>query len=185
MSKTYRITAVAMMVAIMAIFAQIAIPIPISPVPLTLQTAGLIIAMVIFNWRESSLAMLVYILLGSVGVPVFSAGKAGLAVLAGPTGGYLYGFIAAALIGSSLLAHVRANTKHRLFKAYICVAFALAVMFCCGMLHFCLIMHVGLKEAFMLTILPYLPLDILKIAAFTPLAWKVKQSLHKQYPKIF
>lgn len=76
-----------------------AIPTP-SPVPITLQTFGVLLAGAVLGARRGFLAVVLYLLLGAIGLPIFSGGAAGLAVFAGPTVGYLIGFpFAAALCG--------------------------------------------------------------------------------------
>lgn len=88
---------------VLALSAQVAVLLPFSPVPVTLQTfAVLMIGALLGPWR-ASLSVLTYIMEGAVGLPVFALGRGGFIVLSGPTGGYLVGFIAAAYI-TGLLA---------------------------------------------------------------------------------
>jgi len=70
------------------------ISIPLQPVPVTLQTLFLYLAGSLLGGGLGALSQTVYIMLGVIGLPVFSGGKAGLGVLMGPTGGYLVGFVA-------------------------------------------------------------------------------------------
>jgi biotin transport system substrate-specific component len=79
-----------------AIGAYIMIPLP--PVPITFQTLFLNLAGALLGGYLGALSQVVYILLGVIGLPVFAGGKAGLGVLLGPTGGYLFGFVLAALV---------------------------------------------------------------------------------------
>lgn len=84
--------------ALVALLAQVSIP--LQPVPITGQTLGVLLVGAALGWRRGALAMLAYIAEGAAGLPVFADGAAGPAVLAGPTGGYLAGFVlAAALVG--------------------------------------------------------------------------------------
>lgn len=76
--------------------AQIAIKLPFTPVPITLQTLAVIISGMVLGSRWGTLSQLEYVALGLSGVPVFAGGGAGLGHLLGPTGGYLIGFIGAA-----------------------------------------------------------------------------------------
>lgn len=85
--------------ALVALLAQVS-SIPLQPVPITGQTLGVLLVGAALGWRRGALAMLAYIAEGAVGLPVFADGKVGPQVLAGPTGGYLVGFVlAAALVG--------------------------------------------------------------------------------------
>ena len=84
--------------ALVALLAQVELP--LKPVPVTLQTLGVLLVGAALGWKRGGLALLVYLLAGAVGLPVLSGGGAGLAKVLGPTGGYLAGFVlAAALVG--------------------------------------------------------------------------------------
>lgn len=84
-----------------ALAAQIAIPLPWSPVPITGQTFAVLLSGAMLGARRSFLAQLLYLAEGAIGLPVFAGGGAGLAILAGPTAGYLIAFpLAAAVTGA-------------------------------------------------------------------------------------
>jgi biotin transport system substrate-specific component len=86
--------------ALTAVLAQIRFPLPGTPVPVTGQTFGVLLAGGVLGMRAGALSQAVYLLLGLVGLPVYAAGAAGWAVVSGATGGYLIGFVlAAALVG--------------------------------------------------------------------------------------
>ena len=87
---------------IIGLCAQVAIWLPFSPVPVTGQTFAVLMIGALFGALRGSLAVLAYLLEGTAGLPVFASGRAGLAVLLGPTGGYLAGFVGAAYITGSL-----------------------------------------------------------------------------------
>ncbi len=93
--KLREINRIAVSAAIMAVCSWISIP---APVPFTLQTFGVFLTSGLFGRKKGSLAVLVYILLGAIGIPVFSGGRGGPGVLFGETGGYIIGFLAAALL---------------------------------------------------------------------------------------
>lgn len=84
------LTEVALGTALMVVCSLISIP---AAVPFTLQTFGVFVILVILGWKKGTLAILIYILLGLVGLPVFSGAKGGPAALFGPTGGYILGFL--------------------------------------------------------------------------------------------
>jgi biotin transport system substrate-specific component len=94
-SKTYDMVYIAVFAVLMAICSWISIP---TTVPFTLQTFGVFLAVGVLGGKRGSMAVLVYILLGAVGVPVFAGFAGGLGVLLGKTGGYIVGFIASALL---------------------------------------------------------------------------------------
>lgn len=81
---------------LIALLAQIAVP--IGPVPVTGQTLGVLLTAAVLGPRRGTLAVILYLGEGALGLPVFAGGRAGIMVLAGPTGGYLAGFVVAALV---------------------------------------------------------------------------------------
>ena len=87
-------TRIALMSALLCICAWVTIP---GAVPFTLQTLGVFLALGLLGPRDGALAILVYLLLGAVGLPVFSGFKGGVGVLLGATGGYLVGFLVSAV----------------------------------------------------------------------------------------
>lgn len=89
------IARVALMAVLIAVCSWISIP---AAVPFTLQTLGVFLALRLLGGKKGTLSILVYILLGAVGVPVFSGFSGGLGKLLGPTGGYIVGFLAAGLV---------------------------------------------------------------------------------------
>ena len=86
----------AVMAAVLAVIAPFALP--IGPVPISLCTLVIYFAVYVLGWRRGTMAVVVYVLLGAVGLPVFSNFAGGLGKLAGPTGGYIIGYIPLALI---------------------------------------------------------------------------------------
>ena len=83
---------------LIALLAQISIPLPFSPVPITGQTVGVILVGGLLGANRGALSILCYIFEGAIGLPVFAQMKAGVHVLIGPTAGYLYAFIFAAFL---------------------------------------------------------------------------------------
>ncbi|WP_096152894.1 biotin transporter BioY [Bacillus sp. FJAT-45066] len=88
---------VALFAAITGVLAQLSIPLPFSPVPITGQTLAIGLAATILGARYGTYAIILYLLIGAAGVPVFAQMKAGLSIIVGPTGGYLVAFIPTAL----------------------------------------------------------------------------------------
>lgn len=94
-SKTYDMVYIAVFTVLMAICSWISIPFT---VPVTLQTFGVFMAVNILGGKRGTLAVLVYILLGAIGLPVFAGFTSGVGVILGSTGGYIAGFLASALV---------------------------------------------------------------------------------------
>lgn len=94
-SKTYDLVYVSIFVVLIAVCSWISIPLT---VPVTLQTFGVFIAVGLLGGKRGTLAVLVYILMGAIGIPVFSGFTGGIGILAGTTGGYIAGFLFSALL---------------------------------------------------------------------------------------
>lgn len=101
----------ALLAALIAVGALIQLP--IGPVPVTLQTFFIVLAGYILGPVSGAAAMLLYILAGAIGLPIFAGGKAGFAVLFGPTGGYLLGFV-----GTAYLAGFGKHSKNNLMPLF-------------------------------------------------------------------
>ena len=90
---TAQMTVAALMTAVMCILGPMALPLPVSPVPISLTNLVLYFMIYILGTKLSLISLGIYLLLGAVGLPVFSGFAGGLGKLAGPTGGYLLGFV--------------------------------------------------------------------------------------------
>lgn len=95
-SSTYQYVLAAFGAAIIAVLAQVTIPLPL--IPITGQTLAIGLVVTILGTKLGTLSVLLYILLGAVGMPVFSGFSGGLGIVAGPTGGYIVGFLPTAII---------------------------------------------------------------------------------------
>jgi biotin transport system substrate-specific component len=149
-------------VFLLALLAQVSIPLPWTPVPITGQTLG--IALVSLSWgqKRAFTVVLTYLALGSLGLPIFAMGKSGL--LLGPTAGYLIGMAIASIIVGSLAD--RGFTKT--FKHSLVASFAgSAAIFTCGLIG--LSFYVPQDQLMAAGLLPFIPGDVIKnlIAATT------------------
>ena len=100
-SKTYEITMTALMAAVTCILAPLSIP--IGPVPISFTNLAIYLSLYLLGWKRGTISYLIYLLLGLVGLPVFSGFTGGPAKLAGPTGGYIIGFIVMAVIAGLVI----------------------------------------------------------------------------------
>ena len=163
---------IAVMAALTAVCAWLTIP---SAVPFTLQTFAVFLTLKLLGGKKGTLSILVYILLGAAGLPVFSSFKGGVGVLAGPTGGYILGFL---LTGLVYLVFER-FLKNRWLENAVLFA-GLLVCYFFGTLRFMHVMSLkGADYTFLqgltLCVFPYLIPDILKLALADLLARKLKR----------
>jgi biotin transport system substrate-specific component len=153
--------------ALTAAGAYIHIPIPFSPVPITLQVFFVLLAGCILKSKWGSLSMIVYTLLGIVGLPVFSGGSSGIGVLLGPTGGYIIGFILAAYFIGKLSEKPENSTRSPQLVNALHMSAGVFVIYLCGILQLMIVAKIELGAAFTLGVIPFLPGEIVKTAVAT------------------
>lgn len=156
--STYRLVLIAMVTAVTCILAPLSIPIPVSPVPISLTNLVLLVGVYLLGWKDSTISFLVYLLLGAVGLPVFSGFAGGLGKLAGPTGGYLVGFIFMTLLAGFF---VERFSNRFLIAAGMALATAIAYILGTAWLAFQL--EMTFVAALSIGVIPYLPGDAAKI----------------------
>ena len=104
-NKTFMLTLAALFAAVLTAASWISLPLPFTPVPVNLATLAVTLAGALLGHKYGTLSVLVYILLGAAGVPVFAGFTGGLGHLAGPTGGYIIGYLTSAFI-CGLIMHM-------------------------------------------------------------------------------
>lgn len=149
---------IALFAAVMTVCAQIQIP--FGQVPFTLQTLGVFIASSLLGWKRGTLSVLVYILLGCVGLPVFAGFSGGAGVLFGATGGYIIGFLFTSLI----VGFMTEKLGKKLWVEITAMIAGLAVCYAFGTAWFIFVTKTGIVEALLLCVVPYLIPDAFKIA---------------------
>ena len=160
---------------LIALFAQLAIG---WPIPVTGQTFAVLMIGALFGARRASLSVLAYIVEGAAGLPVFAHGRSGFAVLSGPTGGYLIGFVAAAYI-VGLLAEK--GWDRRIGTTVLAMIFGNLVIYAFGLLWLCCLiliikLPVGSGRVLVEGLYRFIPGDLLKIALaaiLLPSGWEL------------
>ena len=173
-SRTRSIAFVALSIAIMAVSAWVTVP--IGPVPFTLQMFAFAFAIIVLPPRECIAAAAGYVLLGAIGVPVFSGFSGGIGVLAGTTGGYLWGYIPGSAAGALFLFVMRGRLgAHReggkpsgaqdLVLGVVAGLIFTAIAYVCGWAQYMAVAGVGPVAAFAVTVAPFVVVDIVKVVA--------------------
>lgn len=168
----------AVMVAVLAALSLVAVPLPISPVPMTLQTLGVFLAGGLLGPGLGVLTVAVYILVGVAGVPVFAGGEAGLGVILGPKGGYVVGFLLSVfLVGMAARAVGPKWRGGRCVMAMLVgLVAATAVVYVCGAGWLMLVAGMEVRQAIVVGVLPFAPGDVIKIAAAAALIPSVQRA---------
>ncbi len=172
--KTKNLVVCALMAAVICVCS--AISVPIGEVSITLAVLGVLLAAVMLGCRRGFVSVLVFILLGAVGLPVFSNMSGGIGVLVGPTGGYIYSYLLMALI-TGFAADKASKLNNRTLAAFSVLAACLvsvAVCYTLGTIQFMAVMRRGLADTLAVCVLPFIPFDIIKsvVASFVGLKLK-------------
>lgn len=180
MSEERKFFAVRNMVFVALFAALICVAAPFSiqvgPIPITLATFAVMLSGALLGGKRGMVAVCVYILIGAVGLPVFSGFKGGFGVLGGPTGGYIIGYIPLALI-TGIFANM--NTKfNRAVVSVIGMIIGTAALYTFGTVWFMIISKSSLANALALCALPFLPGDAVKIACITAVSVPLKARLN-------
>lgn len=157
--RTKQMVLIALMTAVTCVLGPISIPLPFSPVPISLTNFAIFLAIFVLGMKSGTISFIIYLLLGAVGVPVFSSFRGGFQVLAGPTGGYLIGFIFLALIMGFALDHF----DRKLVPTIIGMIIGMAVCYAFGTVWLAKLLSLSFKEGLMMGVIPYLAGDAAKI----------------------
>ncbi len=165
---------------VIAVCAQVSVPLPFTPVPLTGTTLAILYAGALLGARRGALAAALYLLEGGMGLPFFAGGAGGVLHFAGPTGGYLIGFVPAAYV-TGLLSEKGWGSSP--FRAFAMMMLGSAVIFAFGLAGLARFAPSG--DLLAMGLVPFLPGDIAKSAvsaALLPLGWSAL-GCRKQRPR--
>jgi biotin transport system substrate-specific component len=169
-ARAYDVAVVAAGSLLVALAAQVAVPLPFTPVPVTGQPFAVLLVGALLGARRGALAMLLYLAEGAGGWPVFAGGAFGVAKLVGPSGGYLVGFVPAAFVTGALAER---GWDRRFSTTWAAMALGAVCTYACGLPW--LARYVGADRVLSLGLAPFLVGDVLKqvLAALAlPLGWR-------------
>ena len=166
------ICSIALCTAVIAIMAQISIPMPLG-VPMTMQTFAITLAAVVLGSKKGGISTLIYVLMGAVGIPVYAGFAGGFQHIAGPTGGFIISFpVMAFIIGLGV-------DKFRNVKGgfLICLILGTLINYVIGVLMFCLLTQSPVSVGISACVLPFIPPAIIKAALASILGLKIRERL--------
>ena len=155
---TFQMALIAVMAAITCILGPLSIPIPVSPVPISLTNLAIYLTVCLLGWKFGTISYLIYLLIGIAGLPVFSSFSSGFAKLLGPTGGYLIGFIPMAIIAGIVIdkfTNRGIQILGMIVGTAICYAF--------GTAWFCFQSGYTVGAALAVCVIPFIPADLCKM----------------------
>lgn len=173
--KTKDITMIGLMAAVICVLGPLSITIPGTPVPISFTNLALYFIVMAAGKKRAALSYLIYMLLGAVGLPVFSAFTGGAAKLSGPTGGYLIGFLFLALISGWFVDRSNGN----LWISVVGMVLGTAVTYAFGTAWLCIQMNLKFGQGLWIGVIPYLPGDAVKIVIAVIAGAKARNALKK------
>lgn len=153
---TQQMALVAIMTALTCILAPFSLP--IGPVPISLTNLVIYFSLYLLGWKLGTLSYVIYLLIGLVGVPVFSGFTAGPAKLFGPTGGYLIGFIPMAIIAGIVI-----DKFSQRWIQILGIIVGTAICYAFGTAWFCIQAGYTVSAALAVCVIPFIPADLIKM----------------------
>lgn len=164
-------TKIAVMTAVICIFGPLSIP--IGPVPISLTPLTILLSVYILGTASGSVATLLYVFLGAVGLPVFGGFTGGFGIIAGPTGGYIIGYVFLALISGWFIEHF----YNMVWVQYMGMCLGMAVLYAFGTAWLAYVAHMTFAEALTVGVLPFIAVDMIKMAVSIILGRAVNKRL--------
>lgn len=168
---TKDLTETAVMAALLCVLGPFSIP--LGPVPLSLATLGVMLSVYILGTLKGTIACLIYLIMGAIGLPVFSGFSGGFAKIAGPTGGYLIGYIFLALIAGWFIQ--RFNDK--IWMQFLGMCLGTAVLYAIGTVWLARVTGMTFSESLAAGVIPFVVGDLIKIIVSIFLGCAVKKRL--------
>lgn len=164
---------IALCTTILCISSYIIIPLPFTPIVLSMQTVMVNLIGLLLNPGQAAWCVLIYLMMGLVGLPVFSGGTSGAGKLFGPTGGFYFGFLAAVVVISLL----KGRKIHTVRYALVTIFAGIPIQHFFAVLFMCFHNGYNIRAAVMTVSLPFLPGDIVKCVTASFLAAALNKAL--------
>ena len=176
-SRSRGIALAATFAALISVASPISIPLgPITQVPITLQVFVVYLAGALLGARYGTLSMVIYLVLGAVGLPVFAGLSSGTAVLLGPTGGYLFAFPIASLLGGYVARRRPATRGGDTIRVSLSALLSLFVIYVIGVGWLSYYLGISLLDGVLFGAVPFIPFDLLKAVVAVPIAVRLRWS---------
>lgn len=171
--KTKNLTTIAFMTALMCIAGPISIPLPFTPVPISLTNLVIYIACCILGCKKGTISLIIYLLIGAIGLPVFSGFSGGLSKLAGPTGGYLIGFLFCTILTGLFVE----KFEDKIYMYPVGMILGTIICYAFGTGWLAMQMHLSFMQSLFMGVIPYLLGDGIKIGVSAVLGFTVRNKL--------
>jgi biotin transport system substrate-specific component len=174
-TKVKELVLIGLMSAVICILGPLSVTIPISPVPISMTNLAIYFVLYVLGAKRGCISYLIYLLIGFVGVPVFSAFSAGPAKLLGPTGGYLIGFIFMALVAGFFID----KYPYHMGMCLLGMVIGTVICYIFGTVWLSWQAKMQLPAAFMAGVVPFLPGDVCKMVLAMLAGPQIRKRLQK------
>ena len=174
---SHEIASSALLIALLAVSCMFTVP--LGPVPFTLQTAVVILVALLCTPRQSALVVGAYLLMGVIGLPVFSGMTGGPGKLLGPTGGFLIGFLVSATLAALLRGLIAKRTARNIVGDIVAAACVIIVSDVFGLIWFMFVTQSDAASAFLVSTAPFIIPDCCKAVLAIIVATAVRKGLRK------
>ena len=169
-SHTYAMVSTALMTAVTCILAPLSVP--IGPVPISFTNLAIYISLYLLDWKRGTVSYFLYLLIGFAGLPVFSGFTGGVAKLAGPTGGYIVGFIPMAIIAGIVIDHFNQR-----WLQLLGMIVGTAICYALGTAWFCMQAGYTVSAALAVCVFPFIPTDLVKMLIAMTIGPAIRQRM--------
>ncbi|HIU64764.1 MAG TPA: biotin transporter BioY [Candidatus Avacidaminococcus intestinavium] len=170
----------AIFAALISALAIISIPLPFTPVPVSGQSLGVMLTGCLLAPRQSALAIITFLLLGAIGLPVFAGFSGGLGIILGPRGGYLFGY----LVGAIMISVGKGSGQNFWQLASANLFGGILIVYLIGVPWLSVTTGISLDKALYIGALPFILGDIIKVFIATSLGLTINKRLQKNRIKI-
>ncbi|WP_019241233.1 MULTISPECIES: biotin transporter BioY [Bacillus] len=172
--KVRDLTNIALFAALMGVLGMIpAVPLPFTPVPITLQTVGMFLTGGLLRTRLAVWSQVLFLLLVAVGLPLLSGGRGGLSVFVGPSAGYIFGFAIVAFCISFTFSRIKVLTFKKIF--IINLLYGIGLLYCIGIPVQAVVTNISIIDIAKVSLV-YLPGDLVKLTIASLLVYKLRNS---------
>ena len=175
-NKIYAIAEIALCVSLMSVVSWFVLPVPISPAVLSFQTVAVGLTALILSPGQCAWAMILYLAMGALGLPVFSGGTAGIGKLLGPTGGFYFGFLLSAVAMSILKGKKISFIRYTV----VSVGIGIPLQHLSAVIMMCIHNGGNIMSAFISVSAPFIIGDIIKAVVTAYLGTAINKAIIKQ-----
>lgn len=151
---------------------------PLGAVPVTLATLGIMVAGAVLPPLEAVMSTITYVLIGLIGIPVFSGGSGGIGVLLGPTGGYIWSYPILALLISLNSCFCYKSAKSRIMMEFVLSTLGMIICYALGTTQYMLVSNTPFIASLFVCVIPFIPIDIIKLTVGILIGLKIKYRIN-------